>query len=190
LSVPSAPLFLPQPGEDAGRRFARIVRLYDKCSLHNRRADLASLVCRGTDDESIVEWKTNCAVFILGVLAAAGCPHPALKQPLKNGMAFSVMIQIGNDYGAWRDPAKDGQPKAVCVLWYERIAGDDHAEVFLSEPDEHGGGGRADNAITVGHSDIHESWGRPVHRWLDLGACRLPDAHVEEVDKVISTGQS
>ena len=171
-----APQFPPVSGESDGQRIARIVRSFNGCSLSSRRADLAALVGRGVDDESIVTIQTNCATFALGVLAAAGCAHPILKRTYVNGMAFSWLVQIGNDLGAWRDPATDGPPVTGAAMWYE-VAGmnDDHVEwcVDASVP-IHGGGGRPNNAITVGPGPIALSCGRPLHRWLDPERLGLP----------------
>jgi hypothetical protein len=176
-----APTFPAVLGESAGARIVRIVRAYVGCSLHVRRQDLAALVGRGVDDEAIVGWETNCCTFALGVLAAAGVDFPSLRIPLRNGFEFGVLVQLGNRFDAWRKPAPgDPPPPAGALLWYE-IDGtnDDHVEIMLAPPDEHGGGGRPDNAITSGRGDVHASWSRPLHRWLDPEALCLPDPHVD-----------
>ena len=147
---------------------------------HPRRGDLAALVGRGVDDESVVTWQTNCCTFALGVLAAAGVDYHGLKSPLVNGQEFGVLVALGVSLDAWRTPQPgDPPPPAGAMLWY-RIAGtnDDHVEVMLAAPDEHGGGGRPDNAITAGRGDVHWSWSRPLHRWLDPDALGI--ATVEE----------
>lgn len=185
MTVP-VPSFPPQPGESPGEHLARIVRHYAGCSLEARRDELGALVARGVDEpEHVVTVETNCAMFALGVLKAAGCPHELLDHPYVDEMAFAWLVKIGTDLGAWRDPGKDGLPTKPAALWY-RVAGRnvDHVEFLLSLPDEHGGGGRTDNAITVGRGDWHESWGRPLYRWLDPDALNLPDAAVEVVDEV------
>lgn len=173
-----APVFPLVPGEPPGDRLARLVRQYDGSSLHSRREELAALVGRGVDDESVIAIKTNCAMFALGILAAAGCTHHLLSRQYENGMAFAWLVQIGDDLDAWRDPAKDGAPVTGAVLWYE-LAGqnDDHAEflVDVSGP-VHGGGGRPDNAITVAVGPVALSCGRPIHRWLDPSALGIPVA--------------
>jgi hypothetical protein len=174
LSVLQAPSYPPVQGESSGQRLARIVRTYAGCSLSNRRQDLAALVGRGVDDESIVTVQTNCATFSLGVLAAAGCPHPLLTKPYVNGMAVAWMSQIGNDLGAWRDPS-DAPVTGAC-LWFEGAGNNDHFE-WLLDPSEpaHGGGGRPDNAISIEVGQIATSLWRPLHKWLDPERLLLPE---------------
>jgi len=173
------PSFPPVLGESGGQRIARIVRAYAGCSLSSRLDELQALVDRGVCDPSIVGLKTNCATFALGVLAAAGCPHPLLARQTAVGAAFSELVTLGDDLGAWRVWAPSEALPVGALLWYE-IAGqnDDHAEFLLEPgpPPTHGGGGRMNNAITVGQGDVALSWGRPVHRWLDPDALGLPDA--------------
>jgi hypothetical protein len=48
-----------------------------------------------------------------------------------------------------------------------RGVNNDHAEWLLSEPDEHGGAGRTNNAVSIGHGDPHWSLGRPLIEWMD-----------------------
>jgi hypothetical protein len=171
MAILLAPSFPLVPGECAGDRIVRVVRYYAGASLSSRRPELAALIGRGIDDESMVALKTNCATFACGVLYAAGCRFESLCRPIKIGMSFATLVDLGGRMGAWRDPAVAGPPKPGAVMWYE-IAGtdDDHAEFHLAPPDEHGGGGRADNAITIGDSPEAMSWGRPMHRWLDPDA--------------------
>jgi hypothetical protein len=180
MTIPAAPSFPPILGESGGDRIVRIVRAFNGCSLLNRREDLAGLVCRGVDDESVVTWTTNCCTFALGVLAAAGCDFPALWVPLKNGMEFELLEDLGTYYQAWHIPSPGDVMPPGALIWYE-ISGenDDHVEFFLSAPDEHGGGGRTNNEITIGNGDFHTSWSRPIHKWLDPSSLRLPDAHVD-----------
>ena len=174
-----APVFAPVVGEDSGARVVRIVRSYVGCSLSVRIQDLAALVGRGVNDSGIVSWKTNCATFMLGVLFAAGCPWDGLKRPLKIGTAFSVLVSLGQAYNAWKDPTVDGPAVPGSGLWYEIVGkDDDHAEFHLGGLDgqEHGGGGRADNLISIGDSPEATSLDRPMHRWLDVRMISLPDA--------------
>ena len=55
---------------------------------------------------------------------------------------------------------------------------DDHYEFKLLASDEHGGGGRANNEITVEHGDWSHSVGRPLYEVLDPDGYGLPDANV------------
>lgn len=184
MTVVPGPVMVPLYGELPGSCIVRIVRHYVGCSLHARRDELGVLVGRGVDaPESVVGVQTNCAMFALGVLAAAGCPHPLLRTSYKVGMAFSWLVEIGDHYGAWRVAVASEIPPAGAVLWY-RIDGtnDDHAEFMLEAPDEHGGGGRPDNAITSGRGNVHASMGRPLYRWLEPAALCLPDATAPDGD--------
>lgn len=181
------PDFPPIPGETPGGRIVRIVRQYVGCSLQSRADELGALVARGVDDPlRVVGIKTNCAMFAIGVLAAAGVDHELLRKPYVNGMAFAWLVQIGDDFNAWRTPAPSELLPPGAALWYE-IPGlnDDHVEFVLQPPDEHGGGGRPNNAITSGHGDYHTSWNRPIHRWLDPSALGLADPHVDPTDPAI-----
>ena len=183
-----APVFIPVLGEDSGARVVRIVRSYVGCALHDpahpllpnsRFVDLAALVGRGVDDESIAYVSTNCGTFSLGVLKAAGCQHKLLTQKYVSGMAIAWLNEIGQYFSAWRTIAKDGPPLPGCLCWYE-IAGlnDDHVEWELDNGD-HGGGGRADNGITVEHGPVTLSLGRPMKAWLDITSL-LPDTIVTD----------
>lgn len=179
-----APSFPYVPGEAPGDRIARIVRAYAGCSLSSRREELAALVGRGVNDEAFVALKTNCATFALGVLSAAGVRHKKLSAPTAIGAAFSDLVTLGNDLKAWRPWAGSGSIPVGAALWYEiPNTDDDHVEFYLS-PDgpEHGGGGRDDNAVTVGRGPVALSWGRPVHKWLDPGALGISVAPIADTD--------
>lgn len=181
----TVPMVLPEPvfplvaGEDPGARIARIVQTYAGCSLTERREDLAALVGRGVDDESVVTIETNCAMFALGILKAAGVAHPLLDTKYVDGMAFAWLVEIGTDMKAWRSPDPSTPIPAGAAMWY-RVAGanDDHVEFLIApggpstEP-VHGGAGRSGNAVTVGKGAIETSDGRPLHVWLDPDALGL-----------------
>lgn len=191
--VVAIPLFEFVAGESCGDRIARIVRFYVGSSLFNRRDDLGALVARGVDDPTeVVGIKTNCATFSLGVLAAAfgsvdaaRGAHPLLATPYKNGMAFAWLTEIANAWGAWVKPVP-GQivPVGACMHYGTSGLNNDHAEWMLAEPDTHGGGGRTDNAVTLGQSDPHTNLGRPLLQWLDPEKVPLvlPDAYVAVSD--------
>ncbi len=168
------------PGESAQDRGVRIVRDMAGCSLLKNRDKLTRFVARDgaeSKPEDVVQWETNCAEFGVSYLAAlAGSLEDARKLcallalPIRNGQAFSVLVQIGDKLGAWCPAPKKGEPvPRAAIIWYE-IDGtnDDHAEISLDPPDEHGGGGRAHNEITIAHGDEHESWSRPIHKILDI----------------------
>jgi len=182
-SVLAPPSFPPVLWESGGQRIARITRFYVGCSLYQRFNDLAALVGRGVDDVSVATWTSNCCMFALGVLSAAGLTYPPLQAPSKNGQAFVLLEALGNFFNAWRTPAVSEVIPVGALLWY-RTEGkdDDHVEVMLTPPDEHGGAGRRDNGVSLVRSDVHTSEGRPLYRWLDPDALNLPDANVETAD--------
>jgi hypothetical protein len=189
------------PGESRGDRLARIVRSYVGCSLTNRRDDLGALVARGVDDpNAVVGIKTNCATFSLGGLAAAfgsveaaQAAHPLLATPYKIGMAFAWLVEIAGTWGAWTK-AVPGQivPVGACMHYGTAGLNNDHAEWLLAEPDTHGGGGRTDNAVTMGPSDPHTNLGRPLLQWIDPEKIPLvlPDVNVIASDRVIAAAQA
>ena len=177
----SAPSFAIIPGETVGQRIARIARGYVGCSLHSRTPDLAALVGRGVNDETWVEVMTNCAVFALGVLSAAGVDcGPATKV----GAAFSDLVSMGYRLQAWQASKPTGGYPMGALAWY-RLDGknDDHVEILLGPNAagvlEHCGGGRPDNAVTLGQGTPELSAGRPLWRWLDPS---LLGIDVEEVE--------
>lgn len=170
-------------GESNGDRLARIVQFYVGSSLSSRAGELGALVARGVDDPTaVVSIKTNCATFSLGVLAAAfgsvaaaTAGNALLTKPYQNGMAFAWLVEIGNAWGAWVK-AVPGQiiPVGACMHYGTPGLDNDHAEWMLTEPDTHGGGGRTNNAVTLGQSDPHTNLGRPLIAWLDPDQIPLP----------------
>ena len=151
-----------------------LVRKYVGCSLHVRKDDLATLVCRGVDDpDQAVLIKTNCGMFALGIMKEAGVQHDLLNQPYKSGMAIAWVRTIGKDLNALNKYSSANAPKAGSLLHYFTPGkNDNHVEWLLSDMDdqgcaEHGGGGRTDNAITVGSGDVTVNYGRPLQEWLD-----------------------
>ena len=181
-----APVFMPVAGESSGDRIDRVVRNYAGCSLSNRRNDLAALVGRGVDDESMVTWETNCLTFALGVIAACGSDVAELHEHIPNGREYVALNPLVKRAGGWE--LFSGQPvKTGSLMHYRSVpyrvnaAGetvyDDHYEFKLLASDEHGGGGRANNEITVEHGDWSHSVGRPLYEVLDPDGYGLPDAN-------------
>jgi len=164
-------------------------------SLHARRDELTGLVARGVDEpewaNQVVTWRTNCATSALGFLAAvcgdvgsARACHRLLAERSVNGMSMAWLMQIGYDLHAWI-PAEQWTPRAGDLLHYGTPGrNDDHVEWCLSEPvalvADHGGGGRADNAITVEHGPIVSPLGRPLRAYLNLDALDIPVDTYEE----------
>jgi hypothetical protein len=158
---------------EQGKAIASLVRRYVGCSLKNRTDELAQLVARGVDDpKQVVLIKTNCGMFALGILAKIGVQHPLLANTYKSGMAIAWLLQIANDKGALRT-LKDGVPTEGALLHYGTPGkNNDHVEFLLADPSptfqaEHAGGGRADNLVDIGTSDIRTSMGRPLLHWVD-----------------------
>lgn len=173
-------------GESNGQRFARIIKDFAGCSLLVNRPRLEALVCKGVTDDSgvndVVTAMTNCGTTALGVLAAgagdvdtARSIHVLLATPYKIGMAIAWLNQIGDDLGAWVT-WKAGMAIPVGALCYYGTGNNLHVEWKTDEPDEHAGGGRPNNAITVGSSDMSTNNGRPLDKYLDPDKIPLPEA--------------
>lgn len=154
--------------------FAMLVRKYEGCSLKNRKDELGCLVCRGVDDPTqAVLIKTNCGMFSLGIMYEAGVQHDLLRHKYVSGMAIAWVRTIGKDLKALQRYSKTNAPKPGALLhYYTPGKNDNHVEWLLSDIDaqgcaEHGGGGRTDNAITLGTSNVLWSYGRPLQEWWD-----------------------
>jgi len=174
-----------QPGELPGDKIIRLVKSYDGISLKHDRDRLGKLVARGVDQpEDVVTVHTNCGMFALGIWAEAGVASPVLDRKYVNGAAISWCVQIGIDLGALVKYTDGGlKPKRGALLHYKTPGeNDDHVEFLLSDIDAHwnamhGGGGRADNAITVTKAPGVVLWnnGRKLLQFWD------PDKLVIEV---------
>ena len=163
-----------EPGEAPADRLVRILRTFVGCSLHSRRDDLGRLVARGVDDpEAVVTIATNCGTTALGIMALAGVDHALLSAPYRSGMAIAWLRTIGRDLGALNPYSPSNPPKPGALLRYNTLGkNDDHVEWLLGPlgadgAADHGGGGRADNAITEGTGPVLASWGRPLVEWWD-----------------------
>jgi lysozyme len=169
------------PGEKPADRIVRLVKSYVGCSLTNRRTDLGNLVGRGVDNpESVVTISTNCATSALGIMAAAGVRDPLLNKPYVSGMAIAWVRQIGINTGALTKYVKGQNPPVGALMHYNTPGtNDDHVEWLLGPVDasgnaDHGGGGRANNAITQGTGPVLSSLGRPLIEWLDPNKLGIP----------------
>jgi len=151
------------------------VRSFVGCSLSNRRDELAQLVCfPGDDPAQDVLIPTNCAMFALGIWRACGVNHELLLGPYKIGMAMAWVLQIARDYGALvRATSTIECPPPGALMHYANDGkNNDHVEFCLSEPNslrqiEHAGGGRTNNAITMGTGMWSWNYGRPLQHWVD-----------------------
>jgi hypothetical protein len=141
-------------------------------------------------ENQVVQWQTNCGTFALGVWAAAclspaqaALVHPLLASPLEIGAAITWLMRIGYDlhgcmvkYAGTEGP----QPGPGDLLRYNTPGtNNDHVEFLLGEMDgrgvaPHGGGGRANNAISIGVSDCRYSLGRPLVNFWRIGATLPP----------------
>jgi hypothetical protein len=173
MSVLIRPEFPLVAGEEPIARIVRIVQFYAGCSLSARRDELAALVGRGVDDESLVEAHTNCLTFIFGVLVAAGCVYPSLCIRWDRDLAGGRLLAFAK---AKKALVTDGSPPIVgSVMHYERVGNDDHWEVELPNG-QHGGGGRDNNLIAIDPvgGDWHYSEGRPIRYWIDPTKLGIP----------------
>ena len=179
-------------------RIKAIVHHYSGCSVLHRKDELARLIgkdfaetpeadCDPDRGSQSVLWRTNCATFALAVLAAAHlsaanarAKHELLARPLSIGTGFTWLVTVGQQCGdivAYRRTGE--QPKTGDILWYRHAKNDDHAEVCLSDVGDdfvvlHGGGGRSNNAITVGRGDVRWSVGRPLHAFISVDRMKMP----------------
>ena len=192
--VPGLDILTGESNED---RVCRFLRALNGVSLTNRVEVLKALVNRTVSPMSLREWEwqTNCAESAIGILAAACCTtdmarvyHPLLMTPGVNGTSISRVFQMARDLGLARS-YKHGDPLPRRGSLVAFAAGA-HVEWVLSDPDpatgiaDHGGGGRASNALTVGRGDIRSSWGRPLTDIFDFVSTlpASPDAASGELD--------
>lgn len=160
-------------GETTGEHLARIVRGLDGVSLHHHGEMLAQLFYASEDTAAraaeVATWKTNCASSARAIYVLAGVDSDALEllKPLQVGQAVAVL----RSYAARRKAMVAGSQwhmlRAGCGMMYWSTGNDAHFEWCLGDVDgagiaDHGGGGRADNAITCGRGDVRMSWGRPL----------------------------
>lgn len=165
------------PGEAPGDKLIRILKSYDGCSLKHDTERLGKMIARGVDKPAdVVGIMTNCGMTALGVWAEAGVDSPILDRKYVSGDAIAWCIQIGIDLKALVKYVDGGlKPKRGALLHYKTPGkNDDHVEFLLSDLDEHwnavhGGGGRADNLISVSKSPGVVLWdnGRKLFQFWD-----------------------
>lgn len=163
------------PGELPGEKISRLVNEYIGCSLLHEKDKLADLIARGVDDPNqVVTIQTNCGMFALAIMQIAGAKDPILNNKYVTGMAIAWVRQIGINLKALNKyTGKNGpQPKRGDLLHYfDNGKNNNHVEWLLSDPDEngiaeHGGGGRANNAITKSTSSILTNYYRPLQEFI------------------------
>lgn len=183
-------------GESPEDRIARFLRTLNGVSLSNRADVLIALVNRTVSPMSLREWEwySNCAESAIGIVTAAcatlefaASVHPELVAPGRNGQSISRIYQMGRDLKIVRSyKPGDPLPRKGNLLGF---AHGYHVEWVLSDPDangvaDHGGGGRANNAITVGHGNILKSGQNPLTEIFDF--CSVlppsPDAASGELE--------
>ena len=170
-------------GEMPSDRILRIARPYDGCSLKNRTSELADLIARKVDKPAeIVLVKTNCGMFALGVLAAAGVPHPLLGTPYVSMQAITWLEKIGKDTGALTKYNGDYTSLKPGSLLHYNTPGtnNDHVEFLASTVRDSGlgdivGGGKADNLVLYQRNvPVTSNNGRPLDWWLDPDKLGIP----------------
>lgn len=184
-------------GESREDRLARWLRTCNGVSLSNRVEVLKALIRRNVDPESLLswEWETDCATTALGFLAA-GCVtpeamfHKLLQTVSVNGTSIAWIFQMGRELGVVRNYTPGSMlPLKGNLVAYAHGA---HVEWILGDVDpttgiaDHGGGGRANNAITVGRGDIRTSANRPLTEIYDFISLwpSSPEAASGELDRV------
>lgn len=164
-------LRLRRDGESAGQHVARIVRGLVGVSLvhdHDRLVDLFRLNELDDRAEIVASMKTNCGTFMRQIWLLAGCDADLILCPYVVGMAVSWDLEAARRLGALAPAGSWRQIGEGWGLHYGTPGrNDDHVEFALGEPDsagvcEHAGGGRPENAITLGKGDIRWSCGRPL----------------------------
>ena len=172
-------LHLRAEGETTGEHLCRIVRALDGVSLHEHADHLAELFYASEPTTAraalVASWETNCASSARAILDLAGVEpdNLPLVLPLQVGQAMTVLREgcaKGRLPGTqWRSL----RPGWLMVYWSGN-GNNAHVEWCLSTPDavgmaDHGGGGRAANAITCSKQpeSILSSWGRPLQEIYD-----------------------
>ncbi len=164
-------------GRPMNQRIVQLVESYVGCSVDERCDELGELVARGVDDpQQMVKVRTNCGTFALGIWHAVGVDHVLLSTPYENEKAIAWIVTIAHDLKAVRYPKRDGLPVPGALMHYwlrdGNLTKSHHVEFCLSAPDRsgiarHAGGGRPQNTIGVGESDIRFNVGRPLQCWYD-----------------------
>lgn len=178
-------LRIRRSGESAGEHIARIVRGCEGLSLDHDGDKLADLFLINEPTHArahlVASLQTNCATFYRQCLALAGCIDPHVLDPYVVGEAMADDQEAAHQLGAVRSFRGWGVLRPGWGMLYFSTGNDAHVEVCLGTPNmngecEHGGGGRARNAITIELStSILSSRGRPLRALFDPEAlCVLP----------------
>lgn len=184
-------------GQSAGKRLWLTVVFFDGVSLKNHPDVLARLAEVVEDHAlAEIHRTTNCATSRRWQWALGGCQQPWCRLPdeviraMANDPTLDAEtraiagagpvawdLKIARDMGALVVITSTAQYLALIdegwTVHFCGAAGTDHIESIGSKPDPatgialHGGGGRGDNAITVGTGDVRWSLGRPPRNAID-----------------------
>ena len=179
-----AELQRPLDNESPGAHVARIVRALDGLSLVSHADKLAELFGVNEPSEARArlasQIRTNCATIMRCVWALAGCTDVLIVEPYQSGLAVAWDLQAARELGALRPASEWESLGPGWGLHYASVGqNNDHVEFCLTSPDgfgnaEHGGGGRAQNAITIERGYVRWSLGRPL-------------VHIIDPDRMVST---
>jgi hypothetical protein len=182
-------LFTPLPGESLGNYAARAIRGLD--GAHPERDGTLYWLAEHVEGSvAALEMyrTTNCATTMRWILAWLGCSHPWCYLPdakiraLDPGGPVSWQLRIWRDMGALINVDGKSYAELEALIgegWpihydVRGVINSDHVEWCLDrdlsdpEPDEHGGGGRAGNRITVARGDVVGRVGRKPHFVADI----------------------
>lgn len=166
----------PLPGESPGNHISRCVQSFNGVSLTSSVAKLDALFLVNETPQrasQIAAVQTNCATFARCIFALAGCASNYVLEPYPIGAGISLVLQAAQQMNCLISCASNPNWLSLltpgCLMHYGTPnLNNDHVEFCLGVPDPltgislHGGGGRPNNAITVGPGDIRTSLGRPM----------------------------
>lgn len=165
----------PLPGETQGEHIARCVQAFNGVSLSQNVDKLNALFLVNETPQrapQVATLQTNCATFARCIFALAGCTSNYVLEPYPIGAGISLVLEAAQQLGCLVPATTPNYLSMLgpgCLIHYGvPNTNDDHVEFCLSVPDPvtgialHGGGGRPNNAVTVGTGDIRKSLGRPI----------------------------
>jgi hypothetical protein len=185
-SGPSLPnltdLCLGRAGDTPGVKAWRAITFFVGASLHTH-PELLTALAAIDDPENPAKWaalKTNCATTMRWILALIGCPSRFVTQHDTIGTSLTWDIQAAQELGALL-PATPANVALLDVGWglHYGTPGSNNDHMEWCGPGtgfvrDHAGGGREDNAITLDHSDVRWSVGRPLLHVIDINKMNIP----------------
>ncbi|MFA9262917.1 MAG: hypothetical protein ACEQSB_06250 [Undibacterium sp.] len=175
--------------ETPGELLALAFKFFTKCSEKKRAKDLQILVGREIDPESVRswQWRTNCAITLVGILYFTDCPHPAVRDRSQIGLSPDDLNRVGNDYKAWYLPDFKNKPELPIgtIVWYQSTPSNFHFAMVTGPANDNGEqemteGGGADNSINTSVRNPYVSHGRPAIKLMDPNKLRLGYFYKEE----------